>query len=182
MKQPARLLPLLCLAATADAAQLRDAVSGLVVTAPPGYVAALAPPSDQGGGQARPVFDIRRPGETDTGCRVSTVEAPGNAFLSQAELNERAASVEYQRQLARHLSAVYDLVALDVVGSAKVVGLGAIGDLRSQPGAPPPDVRTLLVFLDTPLERVVLTCVADRREFDQRLAEFEAIFGGLELP
>jgi hypothetical protein len=180
MKHLLRLLPLLLLATPAEAQTLRDAVSGLAITAPTGYVAAPAPPMDAR--NTRAVFDIKRPGEIDTGCRVSTVDAPGNAFLTQAELNERAASMEYQRLLAEQLSTVYDLVALNVVGSTQVVGLGAIGDIRPRLGAPAPDVRTLLIFLDTPLERVMLTCVADRREFDDRLPEFEAILGGLELP
>jgi len=178
-----RLALAFVLAATPASAQpLRDLQSGLSITAPPGYVAAPAPTMEAG--NTRAVFDIRRPGEIDTGCRVSTVNAPANAFLSQAELNARAAAPEYQRQMAGALSQIYDLVAVNVVGSTELTGLAVIGDIREAQGRPTQAlrVRSLLVFFDTPLQRVFLACVAERDAFEARFAEFEAVLNGLEIP
>jgi hypothetical protein len=174
------LLPILLLATPATAQPLRDAVSGLAITAPAGTVATAAPAMPPG--PIRAVFDIRRPGETDTGCRVSTVDAPANAFLSQNELNQRSASPDYQQAMAAQLSAVYELIAVNVVAHHDIAGLGVVGDLRQRPGDTSPVVRSLLVFLDTPLQRVMLTCVADQDAFNDRASEFEAILAGLEMP
>jgi len=175
------LLPLLLLLAIPAAAEpLRDAVSGLAVTAPPGTVATAAPAMPPG--PIRAVFDIRRPGETDTGCRVSTVDAPANVFLTQEELNQRSLSAEYQQAMAAQLSTVYDLVAMNVVAHRSIAGLGVVGDIIRQPGDTSPAVRSLLVFLDTPLQRVMLACVADQATFNDRATEFEAILDGLLMP
>jgi hypothetical protein len=178
-----RLALALVLAGSAAAAEpLRDLASGISITAPAGYVATPAAPVEPG--NTRPIFDIRRPGETDTGCRVSTVDAPVNAFLSQAELNDRAASPEFQHQMASSLAQIYDLVAVDVVTSGRVTGFAAIGD-TAQPlsrEAPQPRVRALLVFLDTPLMRVFFACVAEPADFMARLSEFERVLDGLVIP
>jgi hypothetical protein len=175
------LLPLLLLLAIPAAAEpLKDTATGLAITAPQGTVATLAPAMPPG--PIRAVFDIRRPGETDTGCRVSTVDAPANVFLSQEELNQRSASAEYQQAMAAQLSTVYDLIAVDVIGHRGIAALGVIGDLRQAPGDVSPRVRSLLVFLDTPLQRVMLTCVADQDTFNDRAREFEEILDGLVMP
>lgn len=182
MKRPLllSLLPLLLAGPPSAAAEtLRDTASGLSITAPAGTVATPSPPVAPG--PIRPVFDIKRPGETDTGCRVSTVEATVNAFLSQAELNMRAASPEFQQAMIVELSAVYELVDMDVFPVGGITALGVVGDIRRPQGDTSPPVRSLLVFLDTPLQRVMLSCVADRGAFESRLPEFEAILSAIAL-
>lgn len=178
------LAVLLCLASLpAAATTLRDPDSGIAVTAPPGFVATPSPPP-AAPGPGRAVFDIKTPGETDTGCRVAVGDAPGNAFMSQDELNARSASPEYQQAMAEQLSGIYELIGLNPVPLGAVLGVVAIGDFRPRPGLPPRalELRTLLVFLDTPIQRVVLTCIAERRSFQERLAAFEAVLDGLEIP
>jgi hypothetical protein len=175
---------LLALAAVPAAAQpLRDAGSGIAITAPEGFVATPAPPPANPG-PGRAVFDVKAPGDTDTGCRVAVNDAPANALLSQRELNARSASPEYIQGMAGQLSAVYNLLGVNPVGLGNVLGLGAIGDLRPRPGlaARAQELRFLLVFLDTPMQRVTLTCIAEKRAFDDRLPGFEAVLQGLEIP
>lgn len=167
----------------ASAQTLRDAGSGLGITAPEGYVATASPPSDpQSPGRA--VFDIRRPGEGDTGCRIGVNPAPANALLSQEELNLRVASPQFQQAMIGQLSQVYQLLSVSPVLQGDVIGLAAIGDFLPRPGMPQRamEVRTLLIFFDTPIQRVTFTCIAEREGFQARLPEFEAVARGLEMP
>jgi len=180
MRPVLALMLSLALAGPALAETLRDPATGLAITAPAGTVATAAPPLPPG--PIRAVFDIRRPGETETGCRLSTVEAPANAFLTQEELNQRSAAPDYQQAMAAQLAQAYDLLVLDIVTHAGITGLGVVGDLRRAPGDSRPNLRSLLIFLDTPLQRVMLICVADEATFDARLPEFEAILAGVGLP
>lgn len=167
----------------AAATTQRDTASGIAITPPAGYVATPSPPP-AAPGPGRAVFDVKTPGETDTGCRVAVTDVPSNALLSQQELNDRSASPEYLQAMAGQLGAVYDLFGINTVVHRNVVGLVAIGDLRPRPGLAPraTEVRTLVVFLDTPIQRVVLTCIAEKSDFQQRLAGFEAVLDGLEIP
>jgi hypothetical protein len=176
-------LLLVLTAAPAAAQPLRDTASGIGITAPQGFVATPIPtPATPGPGRA--VFDVKAPGDTDTGCRVAVNNAPSNALLSQQELNTRAASPEYIQAMAGQLSTVYNLLGINPVGLGTVLGLGAIGDLRPRPGlaARAAELRFLLVFLDTPIQRVTLTCIAEKRAFDDRLPGFEAVLQGLDIP
>jgi hypothetical protein len=172
----------LSLAPPAAALSLEDPASGLAITPPDGYVAVPAAGADAAG--ARAIFDITRDGEQTTACRVSIVEAPINALLSQAELNQRATLPEFQRQIAASLAQSYDLIAVDVVNLGRIVGLAAIGDPARPPGqaTAAPLVRAVLIVLDTPLMRVFFTCVAERWAFATRIAEFEKVLDGLSVP
>ncbi|WP_144185968.1 hypothetical protein [Elioraea rosea] len=167
----------------ASAQTLRDGASGLAITAPQGYAATASPPSDPAA-PGRAVFDIRRPGESDTGCRIAVNAAPANALLSQEQLNLRVAAPQYQQAMIGQLSQVYQLLSVSPVLQGNVIGLAVIGDFLPRPGMPERamDVRTLLIFFDTPIQRVTFTCIAEREEFQNRLPEFEAVARGLEMP
>ncbi len=167
----------------ATAEPLRDIATGLAITAPQGYVAAPSPPSDpQSPGRA--VFDVRRPGETDTGCRIGVNQAPANALMSQEELNLRVANPQYQEGMIGQLSQVYQLLSVSPVLQGNVIGLAMIGDFLARPGLPARalQIRSLIIFFDTPIQRVTFTCIAERDEFQDRLGEFEAVARGLEMP
>jgi hypothetical protein len=174
----------LVLAASPAAAQtLRDPASGLAITPPPGFAATPSPaPATPAPGRA--VFDVKAPGDTDTGCRIAVTDAPANALLSQQELNARSASPEYQEAMIGQLSAIYNLLGANTIQHQELLGFGAIGDLRPAPGLAPraAEVRTLLVFLDTPIQRVVVTCIGEKRDFEARLDGFVAVISGLEIP
>jgi hypothetical protein len=181
----ATLALLLTLAAAPAAAEpLRDMASGVAITAPEGFVATPSPPPATPGQGGRAVFDVKAPGDTDTGCRVAVMDAPANALLSQQELNARSASPDYQQAMVRQLASVYDLIGVNTVSLRNVLGFGAIGDLRARPGMAPraAEVRTLVVFLDTPIQRVVVTCIGEKANFEARLPGFEAVLSGLEIP
>ncbi|MCU0985003.1 MAG: hypothetical protein MUC89_08670 [Acetobacteraceae bacterium] len=172
-------LLLVLTAAPAAAQPLRDTASGIGITAPQGFVATPIPtPATPGPGRA--VFDVKAPGDTDTGCRVAVNNAPSNALLSQQELNTRAASPEYIQAMAGQLSTVYNLLGINPVGLGTVLGLGAI----PRPGlaARAAELRIQLVGLDTPIQRVTRTCIAAKRAFDDRLPGFEAVLQGLDIP
>jgi hypothetical protein len=82
------------------------------------------------------------------------------------------------------LSAIYELLGVSTIEHRAILGFGAIGDILPQPGLAPraAQVRTLLVFLDTPIHRVIFTCIGEKRDFEARLDGFEAVLGGLEIP
>lgn len=173
-------LVLLLFASTAAGQRLEDRASGIALTPPAGYSASpVAEPETDG---VRAVFDVERDGDAETGCRVSTVRAPGNALMSQAELNARADSPVYQEQVIAALSPRYEIQDVRMAISASIVGLVVIGDDRETldtPGATPR--RALLIFIDTPLQRVFIACVAPRAVFEERLPEFEAMMSRFEL-
>lgn len=181
----AALALLLVVAAFPATAQpLRDIASGIAITAPEGFIATPSPPPATPGQGGRAVFDVKAPGDTDTGCRVAVTDAPANALLSQQELNARSASPDYQQAMINQLSAVYALIGVNTISLGNVLGFGAIGDLRPRPGLAPRagEVRTLVVFLDTPIQRVVVTCIGEKANFEARLPGFEAVLSGLEIP
>lgn len=173
-------LPALALALPASAQMLRDDASGLSITPPPGYTAT---PSPERSGPSRPVFDVRTAGDTDTGCRIAVSEAAANAGLTQAEINAHATSQSYKETVAGLFSTVYEIRALETVTHAGITGVAAIGDLRPREGMPQraQEVRSLLVLLETPRQRITLGCVGERRDFRERLPQFEAVLRGLAI-
>jgi hypothetical protein len=171
-------------AGAASAQAVRDPASGIAITPPEGFTVTPAPPPETPAQGGRAVFDVKAPGDTDTGCRVAVADAPANALLSQRDLNARSASPDYQQAMVRQMSAVYDLIGINTISLRNVLGFGAIGDIRPRPGLAPraSEVRTLIVFLDTPIQRVVVTCIGEKRNFEARLPGFEAVLSGLEIP
>jgi hypothetical protein len=180
----AALALLLTLAALPAAAQpLRDIPSGIAITAPDGFVVTPSPAAATPG-MGRAVFDVKAPGDTDTGCRIAVADAPANALLSQQELNARSAAPSYQQAMINQLSGLYELLGVNTISLGNVLGFGAIGDIRPRPDLAPRagDVRTLIVFLDTPIQRVVVTCIGEKANFEARLGGFEAVLSSLEIP
>ncbi|WP_291299183.1 hypothetical protein [Elioraea sp.] len=177
---PAICLLALSLATPAFAQTLRDDASGISITAPPGYTATPSPP----GGTPRPVFDLRTPRDTDTGCRIAVEGASATASLTQAEINARNASPEHTATVAATYGTVYDIRVVEPVTHQGITGIAMIGDLKPRPAMPPraQDVRSLLVILETPRLRVSLGCVGEKADFASRLAGFEAVLKGLAIP
>lgn len=173
-------LPPLGLAVAASAQALRDDASGLTITAPPGYTAT---PSPERAGPNRPVFDVKTASDVDTGCRIAVADAAANAGLSQAEINARAASQAHKETVAGVFATIYEIRAIETVMHAGITGVAAIGDLRAREGVPQraQEVRSLLILLETPRQRITLACVGERRDFRERLPEFEAVLRGISV-
>jgi hypothetical protein len=173
-------LALVLIATPAAAQTLRDDASGLTITAPPGYTATPSPP----GGTPRPVFDLRTPRDTDTGCRIAVEGAPANASLTQAEINARDASPQHRETVAAIYSTVYDIRVIETATHQGITGIAMIGDLKPRPALPArsQEVRSLLVILETPRLRVSLGCVGEKADFASRLPGFEAVLRGLSIP
>lgn len=181
MRAAALALVLLAAQAAAQSAAqtLRDDGAGISVTPPPGYTATPSPP----GGTPRPVFDLRTPRDTDTGCRIAVEAATATASLTQAQINARAASQERKDTEAATYGTVYDILVLDNTTHQGITGIALIGDLKPRPAMPPrtQEVRSLLVILETPRLRLTLGCVAEKAEFSSRLPGFEAVLRGIEI-
>jgi hypothetical protein len=171
----------LLVAVPASAQTLRDDASGLSITAPPGFTATPSPPSQR---ENRPVFDVRSARDTDTGCRVAVAPAPANASLSQAQINAQAGTDSYRDTVAGTLATLYEVRALEPVAHGGVTGIAAIGDLRPREGMPAraQEVRSLLIILETPRQRVTLACVGEKSDFRERLPQFEAVLRGITIP
>ncbi|MBP0494560.1 hypothetical protein [Roseomonas indoligenes] len=179
-----RIGPLLLAAAlaapmAAAAQPVRDAASGLVVAAPPGYAARSIPP---GRGQAAR-FEVKTPADTDTGCQVAFTPAPQNGRFTQAQLDATMRGAEWQDLARKALSALYEIREARTFEDKGRSGYTMVGDFKGE-GLPPRarEVRTLFVIQETPRGRTSTVCVGERTGFETRRAEFMAVATGATPP
>jgi hypothetical protein len=175
-----RVLAFLIALAPAIAQPISDQATGLAVNSPPGYVVKPAPPS----GNYTVAFDVKKPDDKDTGCRVGFQPAPQNASLTQEEINEHTAKPDWADLVRSTLSRLYEVMSLDRFEHAGVQGAVVIGDFRLPPSAPPraSEVRSWLVMLETPKGRTSVVCVGEKTSFEARRSEFTAVARGVTLP
>jgi hypothetical protein len=174
------LMAVLLLSTAAQAAPLRDGVTGLSVTPPPGYVAEALVPG--GGHTAR--FAVRRPGETDVGCQVGFSPAPRNAVLSQTQINTMIDSDAWQDVAKAALAPVYDVTGAATADHAGIRNLILLADFKPRRELPPTarEMRTYFAIMETPRGRTSIVCVGRKGEFSARRVEFDAVTLGTSTP
>jgi hypothetical protein len=173
-------LGILIASAPAIAEPLSDPATGLAVNAPTGYIAQPTKTS----GNYTVAFDVKKPDDKDTGCRVGFQPAPQNAGMTQEEINAFTAKAEWADLVRSTLSRLYDVISLDRFEHAGVRGAVVVGDFRLPPSAPPRagEVRSWLVLLETPKGRTSVVCVGEKTSFEARRSEFVDVARGVTLP
>jgi hypothetical protein len=177
---PSAVIMTLVAASAVHADGVKDPDSGLGVAPPQGYAASAASP--------RPpysiLYDVKRPDDRDTGCKVGYHAAPQNASFSQAELNDLASKPERKQVIEGTLGALYELDALDLVEHAGVKGYAASGTFKARPGMPEraQQIATVFYIMETPKGRTTIVCVAERDDVAARKPEFEALLHGTTMP
>ncbi|MGX9964413.1 hypothetical protein ACVFYP_13870 [Roseomonas sp. F4] len=171
---------LCALGGVALAQPMQDPTTGLSVTPPPDYQASSAPAR----APYAAIFRVRRPADRDTGCQVAFAEAPQNAGLSQAQLNETMQAPEWRETVIRTMSALYDIQHQETYRQGDVVGLLMEGMIRPRDGIPAraQEIRTLFTILETPRGRTTTVCVGEVDGFAERRPEFLAVAKGTEPP
>jgi hypothetical protein len=164
----------------AIAQPISDPATGLAVNPAPGYVAKPAPAS----GNYTVSFDVKKPDDKDTGCRVGFQPAPQNAGMTQDEINAFTAKPDWADLVRTTLSRLYVVISLDRFEHAGVRGAVVVGDFRLPPGAPPraAEIRSWLVMLETPKGRTSIVCVGEKPSFEARRSEFVDVARGVTLP
>ena len=164
----------------AIAQPISDPATGFAITPPPGYG---AQPSTAAGNYTA-AFEVRKPDDKDTGCRIGFLHIPEKAHFTQAELNGYAAKPEWANEIRTAFSRLYDIISLDRFEHAGVLGSVVVADRKMPPGAPPRagEIRAWLVVQETPKGRTSMACIADKPSFEVRRSEFVAVARGVTLP
>src|SRR5882724_10880274 len=164
----------------AIAQPISDPATGFAITPPPGYV---AQPSTAAGNYTA-AFEVKKPDDKDTGCRIGFLHIPEKARFTQAELNGYAAKPEWASEIRTAFSRLYDIISLDRFEHAGALGSVVVADRKMPPGTPPRagEIRAWLVVLETPKGRISMACIADKPSFEARRSEFVAVARGVTLP
>jgi len=164
----------------AIAQPISDPATGFAITPPPGYV---AQPSTAAGNYTA-AFEVKKPDDKDTGCRIGFLHIPEKARFTQAELNGYAAKPEWASEIRTAFSRLYDIISLDRFEHAGALGSVVVADRKMPPGTPPRagEIRAWLVVLETPKGRISMACIADKPSFEARRSEFVAVALGVTLP
>jgi hypothetical protein len=173
-------LPVLVALVSASAQPLSDPAIGLAITPPPGYAARIIAPT----GNYTVAFDVKKPDDKDTGCRVAFQPVPQNARLTQDDINAFTATPEWPDLVRTTLSRLYEIISLVPFEHAGVRGAVVVGDFKLPPNAPPRggEIRSWLALLETPKGRTSVACVAEKTSFDARRGEFDAVTHAVTLP
>jgi hypothetical protein len=173
-------LPVLVALVSASAQPLSDPATGLVITPPPGYAARIIAPT----GNYTVAFDVKKPDDKDTGCRVAFQPVPQNGRLTQDDINAFTATPEWPDLVRTTLSRLYEIISLVPFEHAGVRGAVVVGDFQLPPNAPPRagEIRSWLALLETPKGRTSVACVAEKTSFDARRGEFDAVTHAVTLP
>ncbi len=173
-------LTILVASIPALAEPLSDPATGLAVNPPPGYAAK----PKTGSGYYTVEFDVKKPDDKDTGCRVGFLHNQANAAFTQQELNAHAATPEWANEIHRVFSQALDIISLEPFEHAGVLGSAIVVDRKMLPGTPPRagEIRSWLIVLETPKGRTNMDCNAEKTSFDARRSEFEAVARGITPP
>jgi hypothetical protein len=173
-------LPVLVALVSASAQPLSDPATGLVITPPPGYAARIIAPTEI----YTVAFDVKKPDDKDTGCRVAFQPVPQNGRLTQDDINAFTATPEWPDLVRTTLSRLYEIISLVPFEHAGVRGAVVVGDFKLPPNAPPRagEIRSWLALLETPKGRTSVACVAEKTSFDARRGEFDAVTHAVTLP
>ena len=153
---------------------VKDAVSGLAVKPPPGYLAHVA----SAAAAQEAVITVTKPNEAGTVCRVVFKPLPLPPGTTQEVLN--SASGNYKEGL----SAYFEVLTVERFEHAGVRGATILGISKKNPQQPnwAPDLPARIYSFYTPKGHTSVTCWADKTLFDARQPAFEAIARALTLP
>lgn len=173
-------LTALTAACSVDAEPLRDGVTGLAIDPPEGYVASVTTPT----GQYSAAFDVVKPEDTDTGCRVAFQNAPQNAALTQDEINAFVTKPEWADLVRNGLSSIYDVRSFGLFEHAGVRGATALAEFKPRPDFPArsQEVSTIFFLQETPKGRTTVVCVCDKTALEARRSEFERVARAVTPP
>jgi hypothetical protein len=176
----ASVLAILTASIPASAEPLKDPATGLAVNPPPGSVAKPR----AGSGHYTVEFEVKKPDDKDTGCRVGFLHNQANAAFTQQELNAHAATPEWANEIRRVFSQALEIISLEPFEHASVLGSVIVVDRKMLPGTPPraAEIRSWLIVLETPKGRTNMDCNAEKTSFDARRSEFEAVARGITPP
>lgn len=160
-------------AALGIVAALPAVASPLNVTAPPGFTVLPATPSNDGVS----ILEVNREGD-DAGCEVAFRAVKPSASLSQAQINARAAQPDFLTNLEKQEGAKFEKADVGPFTAGDVQGGALIGLPAGSNGT----LRALLVILDTPEGRTLISCSADATQFQSLLPAFEAVARGVKPP
>lgn len=168
------------LAQSASAEPASDAKSGLRIDPPAGYEAKPLPAR----GANSVIFQVKKPSDADTGCQVGYAEAPQNAGLAQADINTLMKSKEHQEVAKTAIASLYQTNSVEAFDHGEVTGIEMISDIKPREGFPPraQEIRNMMIILETPKGRASVVCVGEKKDFDQRRAEFRQLAQGVTLP
>lgn len=168
------------LAQSASAQTASDDKSGLRIDPPAGYEAKPLPAR----GPNAVIYSVKKPSDADTGCQVGYAEAPQNARLAQSDINTMMKSKEHQDLAKAAISSLYETNLVAAFDHGEVTGIEMISDIKPREGFPPraQEIRNMMIILETPKGRASVVCVGDKKDFDQRRAEFHQLAQGVTLP
>ncbi len=163
--------------------QLVDEVTSLAVRLPAGYSVTKVPP--------RPRQDVLFMIRSETGqpvsknrdgslCGLAFVNTPGNAALSQDEINAQLIKPEWRNMAKATLEMVFDVNRVDGV---QLNGIEAV-TMHAAPksSSPDQDVFVHLSMLETPKGRTTLSCVTSKAGAEAALPVFMSILAGVQPP
>lgn len=167
----------------ARAEPLRDEATGLAVEPPEGYEAKKA----EGDARYAAVYAVQKKGEVDTGCKVAfqpvQSNLPAEEKLNQDEINSLTRQQKWMDLVRATLAIRYDVKSVERIEQQGLAGAAVVGDFAGGEGEPKDSgVRSYLVVFDTPKGRTTIVCVGEKKDFDGRRKDFEAIARGVSPP
>jgi hypothetical protein len=155
---------------------VKDAATGLAVTAPPGYVARLA----SAAGAPGAVIMVTKVNEAATICRVAFKPLPFAPGITQEAIN----AAENPGSYKEGLGAFFEVLNAERFEHAGVRGTAVLGISKRNPQQPnwTPDLPARIFSFYTPKGHTSVTCWAEKTLFDPRRPEFEAVARAITLP
>lgn len=174
------LLAVVCAPAIA-AEPVRDEATGLSIAPPAGYVATRA----ESDARYAAVYAVQKKDEVDTGCKVAFQPAVANPEqpLSQDDINRFTRQKEWTDLIRATLALRYNVASVEAFDHQGLMGAQVVADFKPIEGEPKTeDVRSYLVVVDTPKGRTTIVCVGDKKTFEGRRKEFEAVARSVSPP
>jgi hypothetical protein len=150
------------------------AASPLTASAPAGFTVLPATPSNDGVS----ILEVNRVGNDDAGCEVAFRAVKPGASRTQAEINANAAKPDFLANLEKQEGGKFEKADVGPFTAGDVQGGALIGVPAGSNGS----LRALLVILDMPEGRALVSCSAGASEFASLLPAFEAVARSVKPP
>lgn len=145
----------------------------VTVEAPPGFTVSPTEPGSDGVS----IVEISRTWD-DAGCEVAFRAVKPSASRSQAAINADVAKPDFLASLKQREGAKFDRADYTRFKAGDVQGGAILGVPVGSNGA----VRELLVVLDMPEGRTLVSCSADTAQFDALRPAFETVARSVKPP